>query len=94
MLLNTQSNAVQSLVYGEYKSQLNDDEFQLTIGNTFIFFGLWYVFSILTNECTLPSGLLVPGMMCGAAIGSVYNEIRVGTFGFASMDVGDDSSIS
>jgi len=52
--------------------------------HTFVFLGIWYFFTIISNESHIPSGLLVPGMITGAAIGSIYNEIRIGTFGWDS----------
>ena len=58
----------------------------MTLGHVAIFFGLWFVFAAITNESHIPSGFLVPGIICGSAIGSMYNEIRLGTFGW-----GDDN---
>ena len=82
MLLNTQSNTAKSLVYGAYASQDDATTIELTLGHMGAFFGLWYFFAMISNDSFVPSGMIVPGMLCGGALGSIYNEIRIGAFGW------------
>lgn len=89
MLLNPQAAAARTLTEGAYpdQSQKTDDvTIQLTLGHTLAFFALWYFFAMISNETYLPSGFFVPGMLCGAAIGSIYNEVRIGALGWTGNE--------
>lgn len=39
-----------------------------------IFFVIWYLFTVFTYGTNVPSGLFVPGMLIGCAIGSLFFE--------------------
>lgn len=43
--------------------------------NILIFFGLWYTFTVFTYGVQIPSGILLPAMILGALVGSLYHEI-------------------
>ena len=41
----------------------------------FVFFCGWYFFTIITYGTNVPSGLFLPGMIIGCAIGDIYFDI-------------------
>ena len=42
----------------------------------FIFFCGWYFFTIITYGTNVPSGLFLPGMIIGCAIGDLYSDFQ------------------
>lgn len=54
-----------------------------------VFFTLWYIFTAFSYGVEMPSGLLVPGLICGCAVGSLYNTLRIQLFG---LQIGDYST--
>lgn len=45
----------------------------------FAFAGVWYFFFVTTYGIFLPSGLFLPGMIIGCAIGDLYNHFCLAT---------------
>jgi len=41
----------------------------------FIFLCGWYFFTIITYGTNVPSGLFLPGMIIGCAMGAIYHDI-------------------
>ena len=43
----------------------------------FIFFAVWYFFTITTYGTNVPSGLFLPGMIIGCTLGAMFTELMV-----------------
>lgn len=43
----------------------------------FLFFAVWYFFTITTYGTNVPSGLFLPGMIIGCTIGAIFTEAMV-----------------
>ena len=40
----------------------------------FLFFTVWYLFTITTYGTNVPAGLFLPGMIVGCALGNLYSK--------------------
>ena len=65
----------------------------MTIGHMFIFFCGWYLFTIITYGTNVPSGLFLPGMIIGCAIGAIYFDLSE-QYGIAHYGLSDDEKES
>lgn len=54
-----------------------DSEPDLTKTQMFVIGALWYFWTITTYGVSVPSGLFLPGMIVGCALGDLYNSIIV-----------------
>jgi len=54
-----------------------DSEPDLTKMQMFVIGALWYFWTITTYGVAVPSGLFLPGMIVGCALGDLYNSIIV-----------------
>jgi H+/Cl- antiporter ClcA len=54
----------------------------------FLFFLVWYFFMVVTAGCQIPSGLFVPAMIVGCAIGQIMVLVaHSDIFGFLNHEV-------
>jgi H+/Cl- antiporter ClcA len=58
-----------------------------------VFAAVWYFFFITTYGIFLPSGLFLPGMIIGCAIGDLYNHFCLGV-GFIEQDEFNDFRVT
>jgi H+/Cl- antiporter ClcA len=58
--------------------QMMDADVLATRMQMIMFAVVWYFFFITTYGIFLPSGLFLPGMIIGCAIGDLYNHFAVG----------------
>jgi len=42
-----------------------------------VFFCVWYFWTIVTYGTNVPSGLFLPGMIIGCALGEIYAKVMV-----------------
>ena len=63
--MNTEGAAIRSLMMESIES---------TIPNLLIFTATWYFLTITTAGVYVPSGLSLPGMIIGSAIGLILNK--------------------
>ena len=66
LLFNTQSQTI--------KSMLNDDVYFGTL-QLFVFFLIWYIFTITTSGTAAPLGIFLPCIIIGCALGHIYGNI-------------------
>jgi H+/Cl- antiporter ClcA len=52
-----------------------DDKIVLPLASMFLFFSVWYFFTITTYGTNLPAGLFLPGMIIGCALGAMYAKV-------------------
>jgi H+/Cl- antiporter ClcA len=58
--------------------QMMDADVLATRTQMFAFAGVWYFFFVTTYGIFLPSGLFLPGMIIGCAIGDLYTHFCIG----------------
>ena len=51
-----------------------DSRIILNFGQMFLFFSIWYFFTITTYGTNVPAGLFLPGMIIGCALGAMYSK--------------------
>ena len=54
--------------------------------NMIVFLAGWYLFTIITYGTNVPSGLFLPGMIIGCALGDIYYDISK-DYGFAQENM-------
>jgi H+/Cl- antiporter ClcA len=64
-----------------------DSRIQLDFLPMFLFFSVWYFFTITTYGTNVPAGLFLPGMIIGCALGDLYNK----AINAASIFAGDEN---
>ena len=56
------------------------------LDNLFVFFLVWYFFTLITYGTNVPAGLFVPGMILGCCIGNISSELAVNVGYITEMD--------
>ena len=51
-----------------------DSRIIVSFGAMFLFFSVWYFFTITTYGTNVPAGLFLPGMIIGCALGAMYSK--------------------
>ena len=51
-----------------------DNRIQTDYLDMFMFFSVWYLFTITTYGTNVPAGLFLPGMIIGCALGNLYGK--------------------
>ena len=70
MFFNTEGDAIRSLISGfEGPEGVN-----ATNSYLFLFFAVWYFFTITTYGVWGPAGLFLPGIIIGCSVGGLYAE--------------------
>ena len=76
-MMNTEGDAIRSIISGfEDTGGVNSTDWSL-----FIFALVWFFWTIVTYGVWVPSGLFLPGIIIGCAVGGCYAEIQVRIFG-------------
>jgi H+/Cl- antiporter ClcA len=57
--------------------QFMDSNIDSTRAQMIVFASVWYFFFVTTYGIFLPSGLFLPGMIIGCAIGDLYNHFTL-----------------
>jgi H+/Cl- antiporter ClcA len=65
-----------------------DNKFPIGYWNMFFFFLTWYLLTITTYGTFVPSGLFLPGMIIGCALG----ELIFLTMDYSHLIIGDDDT--
>ena len=52
-----------------------DNGIKTTFGEITIFIAIWYFFFVITYGVWVPSGLFLPGIIIGCALGQLYSQI-------------------
>ena len=81
LFFNTQDNAIRALF-----SSKSDHEYSVFALTTFFFF--FYFLAILTYGVSVPSGLFVPSILCGAAYGRLVGMVMTELNGNKDIDEG------
>ena len=82
LLFNTPETAIRNLFSSNTQNEY-------TAGSLLTFVVLFYSLSLMTYGISLPSGLFVPGILCGAAYGRLMGMFMVKTFpGMQDIDEG------
>lgn len=72
LLLATQTNGIRAFL-----DPLNSFSYQEVIA----FFLIWFVFTTLTSGTAAPTGIFMPCILIGCALGHIYGNIVVSIFG-------------
>ena len=76
-MMNTEGDAIRSIISGfEDVGGVNSTDWSL-----FIFALVWFFWTITTYGVWAPSGLFLPGIIIGCAVGGCYAEIQAAIFG-------------
>jgi len=77
MFFNTEGDAIRTLISG-----FGDPEHGIILNSKHIivYIAAWYIFTITTYGVWVPSGLFLPGIIIGCAVGSLYETMRVDLF--------------
>ena len=77
MFFNTEGDAIRSIISGfESVGGINSQDW-----NLLVFALVWYFFTITTYGVWVPSGLFLPGIIIGCAVGGCYSEFQVWLLG-------------
>jgi len=79
VFFTTQEDAIQSLFH---------NEFDYSIGTLVIFFVVCFLLACITYGTSVPSGLFVPSLLCGCALGRLFGQIMDNIFPDMNIDPG------
>lgn len=75
---------IRGIISSFYPDTLSQYGLSLSSGHMLVFFSLWYLFTLVTYGVWIPSGLFLPGMIIGCALGGLYNTLHVSWFGLTA----------
>jgi H+/Cl- antiporter ClcA len=52
-----------------------DNRINVDFAPMFLFFSVWYFFTITTYGTNVPAGLFLPGMIIGCSLGNLYSKM-------------------